>query len=585
MSKRQLTPEQIQKRRQNAFRRKILTTFKNVGFSYLSVHGKHRKFGLQEGELDTVFLFKNIIIVCEDTVTERPAKMKSHLKGKKILFDEIDKNPDELIDWLKEIHEDKFSEFAEYDNKRYKIFFLYCVESKFNPADDEIELFRPIKIVEPSTLNYFHKLSQSIKFSSRNEVFRFLGLKRGDIGRADSGSNQKRVEVTIVCPQDSTGHGESGVQLVSFMLSADFLIRNSYVLRKDSWETRTNLYQRLIEKSRVKKIREYVAGKGETFYNNIIVSLPEGVNFYDADNEPLGSSELKAIDDFSGHKIAIPDEFNSICIIDGQHRVFAHYEGNDPLEEAIRPLRDKFHLLVTGLIFPRGCSEVDRLKYESEIFLDINSNSKRVPPDVLLFIETLKNPFSNRGVARKVLEELNKNDPFHNMFQLSLMEESRIKTASIVKFALCNLVAINDTDPATLYRLWNHETGRSLGGSNDLDMLDEYIKFAANKLRIYFSALRSVYPSEWASEESKILSTTSINGFIMALRRSIGVLGFLDYQGYVEAIGRLPINFDKQKFTYTSSQYNKFSIQILKGCFGIVRDDNDNWVVSPATRR
>lgn len=62
----------------------------------------------------------------------------------------------------------------------------------------------------------------------------------------------------------------------------------------------------------------------------------------------------------------LPDEMNSICIIDGQHRVYAHYEGeeNDPDEIEIANLRRKLHLLVTGLVFPGKClmSKKQKLK-------------------------------------------------------------------------------------------------------------------------------------------------------------------------------------------------------------------------------
>ena len=64
-----------------------------------------------------------------------------------------------------------------------------------------------------------------------------------------------------------------------------------------------------------------------------------------------------------------------------------------------RSFRKKFHLLVTGLIFLSEMDDLARRKFESEIFLDINSEAKQVPPDVLLFIETLKDPFSALGIS------------------------------------------------------------------------------------------------------------------------------------------------------------------------------------------
>lgn len=69
---------------------------------------------------------------------------------------------------------------------------------------------------------------------------------------------------------------------------------------------------------------------------------------------------------------------NSICVIDGQHRIFAHYESgiDSKQERIIAELRKRLHLLVTGLIFPPEMSAEERVRIQSEIFVDINSNAK-----------------------------------------------------------------------------------------------------------------------------------------------------------------------------------------------------------------
>ncbi|GAB6106718.1 hypothetical protein JCM19376_06740 [Fusibacter bizertensis] len=88
-------------------------------------------------------------------------------------------------------------------------------------------------------------------------------------------------------------------------------------------------------------------------------------------------------------------------------------------------------------------TKMERAKKQSEIFLDINSNAKSVSPDILLNISMLKDPFSDIAVARRVVERLNKNGVFANKFELSILEESKIKIASIIKFALRYLVDIS----------------------------------------------------------------------------------------------------------------------------------------------
>ncbi len=575
MPRRPLTPAQIQKREQNAFSRKIQSAFKNAGFEYLSTSDIERQFGSKTGELDGVFLYENVLVICEETISAS-GHIKAHAVNKSVLCKEIAENRTELLDWLKADFSEKFAHFDTYTEPRYKIFFVYITKNKFNPSDADRELLKPMVVLENSDLNYFHKLSQNIKLSAKNEFFRFLGLTRSDIGTITSGDSQDKIKTTIICPPETTGH-TNGVRIVSFMMSAENLINNSYVLRKDNWENSIALYQRLIEKGRIQSIRKHLATKQTAFYNNIIVSLPPGITFMNSAGEIVNLADIQ---DFSErHVMQIPNELNSICVIDGQHRIFAHYEGIDNLESTISPLRKKFHLLVTGLIFPDDWTDYQRIKYEGEIFLDINSNARPVPPDVLLFIETLKDPFSDLGIARQVLERLNQRTVFKNLFQMSLMEESTIKIASIIKFALRNLVdASDETKEDTLYHYWRQESdSQTLTGSQDLDLLGRYVDFCVNALDIYFSALKSVRSSDWNNPDSKILSTTSINGFIMALRRSLKFDGIADNAHYRVQIEKLNIDFAKAAFPYASSQYNKFSKQILSECFAIEEDADGNW--------
>ena len=59
---------------------------------------------------------------------------------------------------------------------------------------------------------------------------------------------------------------------------------------------------------------------------------------------------------------------NSVCVIDGQHRIYAHYEApiTEKYESQIAPLRKQLHLLVTGLIFPPDMKPVERKQIQSQ---------------------------------------------------------------------------------------------------------------------------------------------------------------------------------------------------------------------------
>ena len=127
---------------------------------------------------------------------------------------------------------------------------------------------------------------------------------------------------------------------------------------------------------------------------------------------------------------------NSICVIDGQHRIFAHYESgvDSKQERTISELRKQLHLLVTGLVFPAEMSTEERARIQSEIFVDINSNAKLVPQSVLLQIKRIQNPIADESIAQFVIEKLNKQGAFQNLLQISTLDSGKIKTASFSIF-------------------------------------------------------------------------------------------------------------------------------------------------------
>lgn len=569
--KKVLTEEEKQKiivnRQNRAFKLKIRNMFTNSGFKYLKSENKHFTIDGRDIELDSIFMFNNIMLISEET--GRKNKIKDHIRTKNEAFSVINNNKEKYLEWL-------IKTFPEYENDlnvfysgKMFIFFLYFTQNELPLTDEERKYYSLIKFIEPPVLNYFSKIAQCIKLSARYEIFKFLGLKRDDIGDASSSGNKKTVKTSIIYPRNSTGKFY-GVRVVSFMLSADALIRMSYVMRKDNWEDSVWLYQRLMDSKKINNIRSFIAENGQCFYNNIIVGLPNNISFCNSNGKTVDIDDLR---DFENCILEIPDEINSICIIDGQHRIYAHYEGNstDKYEEKIKPLREKLHLLVTGLIFPDEMPDSERAKIQSTIFLDINSNAKPVPPDVLLHIAMVKDPLSDVGLARRVLEKLNKKECFLNMFEFSLIDAGKIKIASIIKFALRYLVTINPQEgKKSLINYWKGDIHRLKKGNQR--EYEEYIEFCSSCLDTYFTSLKTIYASDWNSQESKLLSVISLNGFILAYLGQLPVNGIKNSEFYINSFKNLNIDFSNKNFIYTSSQYRKLSIEILRKVFNIELD-------------
>ena len=570
--KKMLTEEQkkevLRKRREAAFRKKIRSTFTNMGFVSFSTGNKHFKIGHRVVELDYLFVYENIFIIGEDTCSK--SKDKDHIRKKSEAFREIQNNVSDFVSWLQIEFQENKEIIDKYSIDRIRLYYIYVSQAELILTDDEKALYSNLIFWEPDTLAYFNRMSQCVYYSARYDLFRFLGLSNDQIGPSVSSGRKTVIKAPIIYPEDITGI-RNGVRIVSFMMSAENLLKTSYVLRKDNWEESIWLYQRLIEKEKIKKIRAFLADKGAAFYNNIIVALPDSVRFEDEACKIVSASE---IGDFQRCSLIIPDEMNTVCVIDGQHRIFAHYEApeNEKYEATIAPLRKQLHLLVTGLIFPDGMKEADRKQLQSEIFLEINSNAKMVPADVLLHIGMIKDPLSDIGIARRVIEKLNRNNTFLNRFELSALDEGKIKVASIIKFALRYLVTISPTDEKTsLFEFWSGNK-QALLDKNE-DELSKYIEFCAKNIALFFSAIRDTFKDAWNDPSSKLLSVIAVNGFIIAYNRQLAKNGIQDYCFYNSHLKNLTVDFSKDMFPYTSSQYRKFSTQILVEAFGFTEEE------------
>ena len=77
---------------------------------------------------------------------------------------------------------------------------------------------------------------------------------------------------------------------------------------------------------------------------------------------------------------------------------------------------------------------------------------------------------------------------------------------------------------------------------------------------------------DWENKDSKLLSVISLNGFIIALTRQLNINGVPDFEYYNELFKGWRFDFSKEGFPYTSSQYRKFSTEILKQVFKIPED-------------
>jgi len=198
-----LTPEQQLARTKAAFKRRIKNIFTGAGFTYIPTNDHEMNIGLRKVEIDSLFIYENVWLLCEDTV--KTTNIRDHIRTKNEAFREIKLNLPFFIKELCTLFPEQQEFFNRYETGRIKLFGLYIPRYEPKLADDDYALFENLIFVQPQTLSYFQWIVQAIKLSARNEIFRFLGLKSDQIGLVSSSSMSTLITAPIIYPQEFTG--------------------------------------------------------------------------------------------------------------------------------------------------------------------------------------------------------------------------------------------------------------------------------------------------------------------------------------------------------------------------------------------
>lgn len=207
----------------------------------------------------------------------------------------------------------------------------------------------------------------------------------------------------------------------TFSVSPEYLLKVGYVShRARGKKSDMTTYQRMVAKSRLKQIREYISDDG-IFPTNIVVSLDSAAIVFD----PHSSDRQVQTDLDSGISgmLTIHGTFKCAWIIDGQHRLFA-YSGH--------PMAHESRLSVLAF-------EGLPLSTQAKLFIDINAKQKSVKLNLLqeLYADLKWNaddPKDRIGaIISKAIQELGKDpeSPLHGRIQTVDEERSDIRCISL----------------------------------------------------------------------------------------------------------------------------------------------------------
>jgi len=575
-----LTPEELKKKeevrkaanRKRQHIRSIRDSFTSAGFKHLTNMSKAGfAFKGKECDFDEVFVLDNVLVLIEHT-SHAEDYIANHLVKKSIVFGYIHADPSGFISYLRSSFPEINAELdKKYADHQIQVCPVYCsLNTLKQSTKDHVTSLRYLDYPQ---LKYFLLLSRAIKLSTRFELLDFLGVTpdRFSDGILSSSTENTESFLGSVLPE-AQSHLPPNYKVASFYVSAGALIQRSYVLRRDSWRSGTNIYQRILQKKKIDAIRRHLLrgkGKGSTFLNNIIVALPEGTKILGADGSQISPADIQKV---TSAKIQLVRDFNSIAIIDGQHRVFSYFEGGLD-EAAISDLRQQQNLLVTGVMMPPAMTERERDRFCASVFLQINSTQTSTKPELIQDIGVILRPFAVASLARRVLWKLNERGPFRYQFHTAFAEGEKVKTASIVNYGLVHLVRPGSSE--SLYVHWNDPAKEDLlkgatDESIDEAVIERYVDFCTREINKFTGAIKdSVATSRWTAARktpNRLLTTTIVNGMIHALRRLSASNSLMENADYKLKLAKV----DTFEFSaYTSSHYTQLGLDLVKEHFGL----------------
>jgi DGQHR domain-containing protein len=536
------------------------TTLRNFGFvRHPDLADKSFVFEGQQGDYDDVFTYENIVLTVEYTSTRESSNVGDHLRKKKVLYDKVEANKDGFIAFLCQLSTSLKKAVSLYHATQLEYGTIYASLYEFDESH-RINVPVPTYLDYPA-LRYFQSTSEAIERSALPEFLAFLGIAHDRIGK-DGVLGVALPSHTYngsALPEAHSGY-PIGYKVITFYADPKSVLERAYVLRRAGWRESDNLYQRMVSKAKIASIRSYLKTLRRVFVNNIIVTLPTDTEILNENRKVLDPANITRTTPVA---VRLPQRPDSVGLVDGQHRVFAYFEGvhDEPL---IAAMRSQQNLLVTGIIAPSSLGTLAKEQFEARLFLEINSTQTSAKSDLKHAINLVLEPFAPSSIATKVLSSLASRGPLAGKIERYFFDENRIKPTSVISYGLQALVRIDSEE--SLFRIWRNPRKQQLFLSqsrDNLDLLKEYIDFCVTKINEFLMGIReNVSSSRWTADkkvEKRILTTTMLNAFLILMRLNIRNRKPVGQASVSPKLGFLE-KFDWSN--YHSSQYGRAAQQL-----------------------
>ncbi len=323
------------------FEDSVWLLFADMGFTYLNSdrefvmsHDFHNPDHTQQIDVFAADEECVIIVECKSSETRKEGNFKKELEALHGQMDGLSKE-------------------ARKKFRGRKVKFIWATKNYIlKPADKKRLDDWGIIHFSDATIEYYQGLVKHLGKGSKYQL----------LGNLFANTPIRNMEDRIPAIQGKMG----GFTYYSFSIEPERLLKICYVLHRN--EANKNMmptYQRLIKKSRLKAVQQFVS-KGGYFPNSLIISIDthgRGITF-----DPSSTKVENSISKIG--VLHLPKKYRSAYIIDGQHRLYGYSDS---------PYAASNSIPVVAFV------DLDREK-QVKLFMDINENQKSVDKNLRVIL-------------------------------------------------------------------------------------------------------------------------------------------------------------------------------------------------------
>lgn len=404
-----------------------------------------------------------------------------------------------------------------------KVLFVVTGTELDRPAKEHLVQER-MQLWTEDDLSYYEAVVEAIGPYAKYEIIHALGLQ----------TNEEKETHRVLALRLRQPTTNSKTELFLFTVCPEWLLKTCVIYRRAMGNA--DAYQRMLRKSRLPKIRNFVAQPDSILPTNLIVHLGDNVtvdemnaiNLRDKSNRPITLSRSK---DYDLVTLNIPMEYASMELIDGQHRLYGFVGTDDATKK-------DFNLVVLGV---RGLA----IEQKRDTFVAINDNSRRMDANLVAYLKYTPVDAlcqkDNELMAIRIAVDLNSATPFKKAIKLLDVGQQKITLKGFSGYDLKGLLG-----PRGLLRKYYPANSPA-----------EYVRV----LRMYFGTIQSTFKKEWKNSDQYIIATNrGVSAFLKLLKSILKTEKTAPTQkkigDYIKALksGSIIWDFEQLKKTYVGSQ-------------------------------